>query len=476
MRSTFMGFGLALSGISAAQAGLDVTGQNMSNISTEGYSRQELEQSAAVVYGSGKFSTTRGTFTGAGVSVDSIRQIRDRFLDVRYRNAASASGALEKKVDILTNVREIFDETQTDGLNVMYEELYANLQTLSDNAGKVEFSSIVRSSAQKVAKTLNQYSSSLDTIAEQEMNDLSTTVGDINTLLEKINSINDTIKTEMLRGNATNSLSDSRDSYLDKLAGKIGITVESNSDGTVNVKSGGECLLDASTGTPAVLKTEGDLGDVKIIIGDSTELKVSTGSIFGSLEVLNGKGSYAADGESTFRGIPYYKNCLDDFSAALKTTMNELNACNGEEKPLFTGTGASDINISDKWVADANYITASQSGSTDGEGDNILKMISTLNKDIKISDYFTGTFDKFTTTLMLDSGVDVNYESDLASTADLVLTSVANKRESEMGVSLNEETANLLKYQKAFEASSRFMTTLDEALDVIINKMGTVGR
>ena len=77
---------------------------------------------------------------------------------------------------------------------------------------------------------------------------------------------------------------------------------------------------------------------------------------------------------------------------------------------------------------------------------------------------------------MGDIAIDVGHSSDISETSSTVLKSVDNQRESVMGVSLNEETANLIKYQKAFAASARVMTALDEALDTIINRMGTVGR
>ncbi|MPN13520.1 hypothetical protein SDC9_160841 [bioreactor metagenome] len=191
------------------------------------------------------------------------------------------------------------------------------------------------------------------------------------------------------------------------------------------------------------------------------------------MEVLNGKGCYAASGENSYRGVLYYKSALDDFAKAFANTINTLN---GVGKPLFDGTAAKDITISDDWIADANYITASQIGGNNGANDNILKMISAMDSITGVSPYFNGTFGDYTLSLMSDVGIDLDYKNVMSKSSNLVLASISNQRESIMGVSLNEETASLLQYQKAFEASSRFMTTLDEALDVIINRMGVVGR
>ena len=184
-----------------------------------------------------------------GVTVNGIKQIRDDFLDVRFRNASADNGALSKSVSILTDIENILDETQTDGLGVMLREFAYNLQTLSLNAGDIEISGLVRSSAQKVAETLNQYAAQLDTIVEQETYDMTVTVKSVNTLLNKIADLNATIKTEKLQDNPVNEINDTRNVYLDQLSAALNITVESHTDGTVSVKTGDTYLLDAAAGT-----------------------------------------------------------------------------------------------------------------------------------------------------------------------------------------------------------------------------------
>lgn len=473
MRSTFFGFEIARSGMQAAQAGLDTTGQNISNMSTEGYSRQTVSQSATSCnFTRYKISQNNKALPGMGVTIDGIRQIRDNFLDIRYCNANSEFNELSKSLSILTDIKNIFDETQTDGLNVMLKEFYADLQTLSENAGDVEFSSITRSSAQKLTETLNHYSKLLDTITEQETYDLTISADNINTILEKIDSLNKIIQVETLQKNAVNELKDTRSLYIDRLSAAINISVENNSDGTVDIKTGDYYLLNAQSGERVTLSVQHEPGNIQIITEDGL-LEVSGGALRGCMDVLNGLGCYAGAGENDYRGIAYYKNSLDDFAFTLAETFNGLN---GTDKPLFSGTTAGDITISDQWRSDANYITASISGGGNGANDNILQMIAAMDGNIEISPYFTGTFEEFTLSLMADIAIDTNYVSDMSVTGDLVLTSITNQRESIMGVSLNEETVNLLQYQKAFEAASRFMTVLDEALDIIINRMGIIGR
>lgn len=476
MRATFSGFEIAKSGLQAAQMGLDVTGQNMSRVNAEGYSRQTVSQTAvhydAISY---KYKNLSTGNLGLGVSVDNIVRVRDDFLDVRFRSANSDSAVYSKTTDILRNIEDIFDETTKDGLGVMLQDFYSSLQSLSANTGDVEFAGLVRASAQKITQTLNFYSKQLDKIREQEISDLSTSIDDVNVLLKKINEMNTSIQVQTIQKNVSNELLDERNLYLDQLSKYLNITTATNEDGTISVLCGSQYLVDPTKDYVAKVSYEADpsYGALNIITEEG-KLDIISGAIKGSLDALNGKGTFAVNGENEFYGIPYYQDALDAFASAFANTFNKLN---GEGKPLFTGNTAKTIQVSKEWLKDANFITTTaDEDAQDGKNDNIAKMLYTFENPISISDSFTGTFDEFVLSLMSRVSVDVGYYSDLSKTADAVLTSADNQREAIKGVSINEETVNLIKYQKAFEACAKVITALDEMLDTIINGMGRVGR
>lgn len=474
MRPTFFGFEAARSGLTAAQAGLDTTGNNIANLSTEGYSRQVVDQvSAYLGSSSDKLAPVAQYFGGLGATVNGIDQVRSQFLDLRYRDANAENSANEKILSILTDIENNFDETQNDGLSAMLDDFTKQLQVLSLNAGVVEYSSLARSSAQKVAQTLNQYSTQLSVIRKQTADEMEISVKDANTLLDKIDTINQSIKAAKLQGDRTNELGDMRNRYLDELSKYMNIKATYHMDGTVSVSSGSTTLLDAQAGTVAALTLDDGASGMRLL-ADGSEMTLTGGSLFGSMQVLNGKGGFASAGENDFRGIPYYQSSLDSLANSLSGTFNSLN---GSGKPLFSGSGAQDIQISSQWLANPNYITATQDADgAKGKNDNILRMVAAMDEDRAVTSDFTGSFGGFVLSVMGDVAIDVGHTSDIAETSDMVFRSVDNQRESLMGVSLNEETANLIKYQKAFAASARVMTALDESLDTIINRMGTVGR
>ena len=475
MRPTFFGFEAARSGLTAAQAGLDTTGNNIANMSTEGYSRQVVDQTSAYLgSASDKLAPYARQFSGLGATVKGINQVRSQFLDLRYRDASAETSANEKMLSILTDIENNFDETQNNGLSAMLDDFTNQLQVLSLNAGVVEYSSLARSSAQKVAQSLNQYSTQLSAIRKQTTDEMEISVKDANTLLDKIDTVNQSIKSAQLQGDNANELNDTRNRYLDELSQYMNIRATYHMDGTLSISSGSTSLLDAQAGTVAALTLDDDPSSGMRLRADGDEMTLTGGSLFGSMQVLNGKGSFAGAGENNFRGLPYYQSSLDALADKLSETFNTLN---GAGKPLFAGSGAQDIRISSQWLANPNYITATQDADgAKGKNDNILRMVAALDEDTAITTDFTGSFGGYVLSMMGDVAIDVGHTADIAETSDMVFRSVDNQREATMGVSLNEETANLIKFQKAFAASARVMTALDESLDVIINRMGTVGR
>jgi len=282
------------------------------------------------------------------------------------------------------------------------------------------------------------------------------------------------IKDQTLRNNVSNELLDSRNSYLDDLSKYIDISVTANADGTVSVTStGGIDVLDStfslsSSGDQQIIQRTDGVGNVE-------DFSPTDGTARGYLDILNGAGSYAEADENTFRGLLYYERALDSFASAFAGTFNDLNTLDpASPADLFTGTTAAAISISDAWYDDAGYLEVADTGTND----NIIKMINAMNEDVDETLYpgVSGTFEGFARTIISDIAVDVGYYTDVTDMNKSILESAANQRESIMGVSVDEETINLTKYQRAYQAAARLMTVIDENLDKLINSTGVVGR
>ena len=425
-----------------------------------------------------KFSQTASSNTGQGVTVAKISQYRDSLLDARVRNANSQYNTYSTIFSGLKDMESVLDESSTDGLHAMLNEFYSQLEELSNNVGDEEYYSLARSAAEKVTQVFNQYASQLSQIREEQMSSLDLSLDEVNTTIDKINELNEQIKAQTVRGSVSNELLDQRNSYLDDLSKYMDITVTEKEDGTVTVTSTGDVDVLDSTFS---LSSSGDQVTIVRTDGGGVESDFSPeeGSLTGYLNILNGAGTYAEASENTFRGLLYYERALDSFAEAFAVTFNDLNTLDvSSPANLFSGTTAADITISDEWYNDAQYIVVDSDETDEDTNDNIINMINAMDEEVDTSLYpdISGTFEGYARTLMSDIAVDLGYYKDISAMNKSILNSAVDERESLTGVSVDEETINLTKYQRAYQAAARLMTVLDENLDTLINSMGVVGR
>lgn len=207
------------------------------------------------------------------------------------------------------------------------------------------------------------------------------------------------------------------------------------------------------------------------------------------MDVLNKSGEHD-NPKTDFRGIGFYEKTLDVIANKFATELNALNTtAGGVNKPLFSsGTGggaitAANIQISDQWKsAGTGYIvrtTAPNGGA--GATDNLMRIIAKLSEEIEFETangdaLFKGSFHQSLSQLGNILALENSSAQKIRDNYFEIFNSYMETRDSISGVSHDEEGIDLIQYNKAYSAAARVMTTLDEALDTIINKMGIVGR
>ena len=517
MIPTFMAYQIAGRAMSSSRANIDVTGNNIANVNTPGYTRQRVDLNSISSSGYTEKYTVPHTTTGFGVEIQNISQIRDPFLDIRFRNQNAENGTYETLLAGLSDLENIYDEADTEGLQSELSNFQKQLQIFSQTPTSKDVSLIVRTAAQKVTQILNVYSRQTEEVREQQLYDLDNVIiqNSFNAKVKNIADLNLQIRDELIHGNTPNELYDQRNILIDELSGLVNIKVtafpEKVSE-SLTIENLNISIYDSATSGYLGIVSNGQYNTLSLVnTGDTVEVRMnssfgpfdgkdisanfSEGSIKGYLDLINGKGSYADPlaGENTFRGTLYYQSVTDTLAANFASIFNDLNTdATGTIKPLFAATDgtvitAGNICISDEWLSDSAFITTTTSTlpQTGGEGDNILRMISKMNSDISFLEdpadpagkaLFTGTFAEYTSGLIAELSLEVELNQNFSKTASTVLASLSFSRESISGVSLDEEGINLMAYQKSYQAAARYFTALDEAVDIIINKMGLVGR
>lgn len=232
MRPTFSGFYTARSGIQAARASLDITGQNLANMSTAGYTRQRLD--ATSIGGSAvgmQYANPGDLNIGQGVSMDRVSQVRDRFLDHSYRLTNADVGESTVVTDIKSNLEKIVNEIPNDsGLQAQINSLITALDSLNSNQGSKEYENQVMGNAKQIATTFNDYAKQLTTIRQNTTNEFeSDSVETVNGLLKNIAALNNQIKDSNIAGVNALELEDQRNTMLDSLSQYFNIRIEHNS-------------------------------------------------------------------------------------------------------------------------------------------------------------------------------------------------------------------------------------------------------
>ncbi len=229
--STFGGFSTARLGIYASQKGMEVVGNNISNINTPGYTRQRLEQKALHVGGADHYSITSDIRVGAGALCTGVSQLRDPYLDIRYRTEMSNVGAADRRLTGLQRLTAIFDEVakgeEDDGvLELAMKELFDKIQDVNGHAGRDVYNNIVRGSAESLVRWFNDYAKQLEEVRNDQEKIFNQDVDRVNVILKGIQELNDQIKKENIHGGDALELKDERNMLIDELAGYARINVK----------------------------------------------------------------------------------------------------------------------------------------------------------------------------------------------------------------------------------------------------------
>ena len=227
---TFGSFTAARLAIYASQSSLNVTGNNIANINTKGYTRQRMDLVSLHSAGSARYHSGYNLDIGYGVLADSVSQLRDPFLDIRYRNENSSVGSYEARVKGLQQISSILDEVgKGEGefgvLEAQFNDFMSQLNVLNYAAGTEEFDTTVRSSAESLVKYFNSYAKALNTVQSNQLEQIKDEVKSVNTILTQIRDLNAQIREAGIHHEKALELRDQRNVLIDDLSSYMKIDV-----------------------------------------------------------------------------------------------------------------------------------------------------------------------------------------------------------------------------------------------------------
>lgn len=260
---TFGSFTAARLGIYASQSSLNVTGNNISNINTEGYTRQRLDLVSLHSYGNARYHSGYNLDIGYGVLADGASQLRDPFLDIRYRDMNASVGAYEARTKGLEQLSDILDEVGQgkQGFGIIEDAFNTFVEMLNNRdyrPGSDDYDTLVRESAQTLTNYFNSYADSLKVVKDNLTEDLKEDVDTVNNILEQIRDLNVQIRDAGIFGDKALELRDARNLLIDKLSGYMKIEVRYDMEKVDEFSSVERINISiADSGTPPIKLVQG---------------------------------------------------------------------------------------------------------------------------------------------------------------------------------------------------------------------------
>ena len=448
----------------AQQFSLNITGHNIANVNTPGFTRQQSIMSSTM-----PLTSAQGSF-GTGVEVIDIRRLRSIFLDKQYREESQSNGKWQTLSQGWGQIERIYTEPSDMGFGNVMDNFWNSWQDLAASPDSVAARVSVKEQANLMIDALHQFSDQLTDFQGSVDEDITKTVDYINNIGQQIASLNDSIARAELTGQTANDLRDRRDYLVDELTQYVNSEAIEQDDGTYRVLIGSMALVDGNHAT--VLQTsskeQGDyiISDI-LFSGSSAMPEINNGQLSGLLEMRD-------------KVIPERQKELDDLAMGLVQKVNEYHrqgyGGDGEIGRNFfdpNTTGAADIKLDDLIIDNDNYIAASSNGEI-GDNSNALRIASLRNELVMDSE--TSTFGDYYSGVIGKIGVRTREAENVSKNQESLVFHIEESRQSVEGVSLDEEMTNMIKYEHAYEAAARVITAMDEALNTVINGMGLVGR
>jgi flagellar hook-associated protein 1 len=470
MLGLFGTLNLAARSLQTQMAGVETAGQNLANVNTPGYSRQQvvIQTGPAIQSGVGP--------QGTGANLVAIQQITDALLNGQIQSQGSVTGYWNANQSALattqTALNEFLNSTQStsgsggatsSGLSDQLGALFNAFQAVATSPTSISARQALIGQTQTLASTFNQLDSRLNSLHTALDSSLNNQVDSANQLLKDIATMNGQItNAENYTGGVANDLRDQRQQKLESLASLINFQSSTAANGSINVTVGGGLSLVSGNQVVDSLKT-GDPGNTGQLLvytasGNALVTPLTGGSIAGTIDARDGT-------------LATMRTSINTLASNLITQVNTLHSggfnlagTNGNPN-FFTGTDASNIAVNQSLADDPSLI---QAAGTTATGDNSVALALTQLATAAQSGLNNQTFNDSYAQTVAQLGNALSNANNQAASQTSVATMLGNQRTSVSGVNIDEEMTNLMTFQRAYEASAHLVTTVDQMIQTIL--------
>ena len=454
--------------LNAHSRAIETAGKNLANVNNPNYSRQR------VIYGDRGTVQTPDGAVSLGLEVLGVKQIRDVLLDRQLMREIGLSGSLDSQQAALSRALAGLGQdingsadvkatgSSTGGLGAAIDDFFNAFQTLASRPTDAGARQTLLQKANILTSTLNEADTRLGQVQSDIDTDISSNVDTANNLISTIADLNSQIaRFEVSKPGSAVDLRDQRQARLEDLAAIIPVKVTDLGDGQVKltVKDAGSANIDLLSGN-TIYGTLAFNGTAVTGGASATAIALGSGSMQGSLTVRDG-------------AIQSLRDNLNSFSSQFVTSVNAAyNPASTVGGDFFNAAGTTAGTIAMNSTLTAATLVTGAGAAGDNSIATAVANLANQNFSVSGGDAFDGTFSQFYSRSVSDLGQALSTATSRSADQDKIQTLVRNQRDTVSGVSMDEEMADLVKFQRAFQASSRVFSVVDELLDTVVNRLG----
>ena len=457
MSGLYTSLTMAARALSAQQLGLEVTGNNISNVNTAGYARRTIDFAAV--------KPESSLSAGGGVEVQGIRSVRDGLLERRVLEEVPVQGRANELSQILQVVESGIGATG-QSIDGRLTEMFGSFSRLADAPTSAVARADVLNTATELTQSFHEMAGRLSDARRQADSRVRSTVEEINGLVDQISSLNHSMSASGPEGRLP--LQDQMSNLLQSLNNLVNVDVVNRSDGGVDITVGsGRALVigDETYRLSAVSQPPNGLAGVVAGGADITS-ELRSGQIVGAIQARD-------------VNIPDYMNRLDTIAYELVNQVNTIHQGGYDQlgntnQNFFTPLGSADgaarlIQVDPAVAADSRLIAAA---GVNEVGDNtVAKSLANLRDSLVLEGNSATLVDSWSH-LAFRVGRDTRAAMDGAKSQGDIVEQIDALRDSVSGVSLDEEAVSMIKFQRAYEANARFFSTFDQTLSILFSIVG----
>lgn len=473
--ASFGEFTVARLGMIASQMALNVTGQNISNINTPGYTRQQLDQYSFITNSGGLYHSSSSASVGSGVMLAGVSQLRDPYLDIRFRKEMSSVGSTDATLNVLDQLQSVINNVDKKGIVTQLQDLLGNIRKLGSHVGEQEFETLMRESAQDLCTLLNTSASKLQQVYDNILQKYNENIQDTNNVLQKIQKLNQQIRIADINGDAALELRDQRNTLIDTLSKSMKIDV---TYGKEDVGAGVEVekltikMVNAQTGKPGQTLIDGiDRADISLVDGDANMfLNIS------ELHDPDGIQTSHTSSRFTLSGLNFDKTLAKDYKQTIKVNYADAAGNKNSVDVTFDVTAPRDPN-------DPNAVKAAREATVQSLRDALAKdptlkdrfTVVTTNSGVSLVSQQQGKDALNITSMELAAGAQVSFGGQKATPAVLSNEGAVTNG---MGYGALESTRQMLVGSGEFSTDAAYNNIRGipyymRSLDMLANKIAT---